>query len=97
MRFFLAALQQGNLEVAHAFLDAPEGSWVSPDNKQRGRDAYARRATPEAYERLQSFVIVRDQMEGLAEQAGQWLITLGADLKAVAKNSGSHRRYRARG
>jgi hypothetical protein len=82
---FLSALDQDNLEVAQAFLTAPGGSWVSPPIKQRGADAYAQRATPEAFRRQQSLLVLQEHLEGLAEQARRWLITLGANQEDVAK------------
>ncbi|SRR6266545_6531564 len=83
---YLKALERGDLETVHAILDAPGGSWVSEDIKQRGADEFAKQHTPAAFQKLRSVLYLLDQLEGLADQTRQMLIGLGANLEVVAKN-----------
>ena len=82
---FLAAVEQGHLEVAHALLAAPGGSWVSPDIRQRGAELYAARNTPKEYAALQDALTVREHLDMLAEVTRSAFTALGADPEKIAK------------
>lgn len=82
---FLTALEQGHLETALALLNAPGGSWVSPDIRQRGAELYASRNTPTEYAALQDALAVREHLDMLAEVTRSAFTALGADPEKIAK------------
>lgn len=82
---FLTALEQGHLETAHALLNAPDGSWVSPDIRQRGAELYASRNTPKEYVALQDAITVREHLDMLAEVTRSAFTALGGDPERIAK------------
>ena len=82
---FLNALEQGKLELAHAILNAPGGSWVSSDIRQRGAEVYAQRNTPKEYAALQDALTVREHLDMLAESVRLAFATLGGDPEKIAK------------
>lgn len=83
---FLNALEQGQLETIHAFLNAPGGQWISPDILRRGAELYAQRNTPKEYEALQDALTVREHLDMLAEVTRSAFTALGGDPEVIAKS-----------
>jgi hypothetical protein len=82
---FLTALEHGHLETVHALLNAPDGSWVSPDIRQRGAELYASRNTPKEYAALMDAFSVRGHFDMLAEVTRSAFTALGGDPERIAK------------
>ena len=81
---FVQALEQGNLEVARALLDAPGGSLVSAEVLERGKVAYAQRTNKALYEKWQSVERRREHLQGIANFIAQVLRRMGAGPENVA-------------
>ncbi len=81
--FYLRALETDDLETVRAISDAPGPSWVSPDIRRRGEDAYMKRTNLKAYARLQAVGQLLDHLNALAESTRKWLEGLGADAQKV--------------
>jgi hypothetical protein len=82
---FLSSLERGHLETVHALLNAPGGSWVSPDIRQRGAELYASRNTPKEYAALMDAFSVREHFDMLAEVTRSAFTVLGGDPERIAK------------
>jgi hypothetical protein len=82
---YFKALERGDLETVHAFLDAPGGSWITPEFQQRGADEYAKQHTPQAFAEMHDTAFLVEDLEALAEQTRQMLLWLGASPSSVEK------------
>ncbi|MBI5315848.1 MAG: hypothetical protein HZB34_07745 [Nitrospirae bacterium] len=85
---WLEAINRGDLETARALLDWP-GSPVIPDDiLRRGKESYALRVNPVAWEQLQYVNTLKDNLSSIAQQFASWLLLLGASPESVTQATG---------
>lgn len=85
---FLESVNKGQMETARAILDTPGGHGISDEIFRRGREAFASKTAPEAWQKLEHLNALREVLSALAQQIAQWLIHLGASRESVLKATG---------
>ncbi len=88
MASFLRAVDTGDLETVRALLLAPGPAWLTDEIIRRGKESFALRTNPEAWERIQYVEVLRDTLRVLAEAIAKWLLALGASPSEVEKATG---------
>jgi hypothetical protein len=85
---YVLASERGQAEVLLALQDAPGGSWVSPDIRERADIERAKQAQPDVYETYRQNEILHEHLHGMAEHLSLMMQSYGAPPAKVATGLG---------
>ena len=85
---YLVASQRDQSEVLLALLNAPGGSWVTPDIQHRADVERAKQAKPDLFETYTQNSILREHLHSMAEHLALWLRSYGTSPETVSTGLG---------